>query len=767
MISPRPARATHRLDKRALHGWAPDAVLRGKYRLLQELGRGAHGITYLAEHLFLNHPCVVKVLGHSVPASEGEFSRRLLAEARAGFRVNHPNVVRVLDCDVHEQIWFFVMEYVDGVALSDFSGHARLPWQQAHRLALDALAGLNAIHSAEIIHHDIKPGNLLLDVNQELRIADLGVANAGQDNAQPMGEANAGTLSYAAPELFLAGAAVDRRSDLYSLGATIYELVAGAPPFSRGSMFEMLLHQQNDAPRWPAELASVPAWFQSAVLRMLAPDPNDRFASALEAAVSLTVDPPSSERWRIPTRLESNEARGICVLPLTQRSPDARFDWVGLALTDYLIRTLGKQHGMYVLDSERLQALIAQNPSDAPIAERYGAAAGKLGAGTLLMGDYETGDKSLRVSLRVLHAGSSAPAGVVEAEGPLAELGQVESELLSRLEPKLGLSATQAGRHRRDVPQVVTAQELFARARQVFLKADYSRAIDFAGQALAIEPEYVEALGLVGVCHARRGDYDQAEAHHQQVLKLAEARHEPRLAVEARANLGVMYYFQGDYNRAHQAYARAAEDAASFQFSAEAAQINSNLGFVLYRLERPVEAEQAFRRAIAMHRKYGATVALIGPYNGLGNVLTDQARYEEAREYYRRALALAQEVGDRANIGTSHMHLGRAAALQGRFPEAKMEFALAQNTLEEITFWNGLARLYEFMADMNLRLGQNAEAVRCAERRIELAQQHENHRIEAAAWRQKGHGLEGMDRAAAARAAFQQADAIERGAPPA
>jgi tetratricopeptide (TPR) repeat protein len=134
-------------------------------------------------------------------------------------------------------------------------------------------------------------------------------------------------------------------------------------------------------------------------------------------------------------------------------------------------------------------------------------------------------------------------------------------------------------------------------------------------------------------------------------------------------------------------------------------------------------------------------VALIGPYNGMGHVLREQKRFEEARGYFRRALALAQESDDDVNMGVAYMNLGHCALLQGRLADAKHELVAALNILEQTSFWNGLARVYEYMADLNLRLSNWKQAIRCADKRIELARRHANLQMESSARKQKAEAL--------------------------
>ncbi|RMF82487.1 MAG: tetratricopeptide repeat protein, partial [Planctomycetota bacterium] len=242
---------------------------------------------------------------------------------------------------------------------------------------------------------------------------------------------------------------------------------------------------------------------------------------------------------------------------------------------------------------------------------------------------------------------------------------------------------------------------------------------------------------------------------------LAERLDDRRLEIEVFANRGSMHYFRGDYESAQADLAKAAKRAAALGLQTESALIANNLGFVLMQLGRHADAEREFRRAVETHRENGALISLIGPYNGLGNVLREQQRYQEACDYFRRALSLAQESEDRVNVGVAYLNLGQCALLEGRLADAKHELALALTVLEDTKFWNGLARVYEWMARLNLRVGNVVEAVRCAERRIDLAQRHENRPLEADAWRQKAEALRIAGRIDEAETCLKHATDIE------
>jgi serine/threonine protein kinase/Tfp pilus assembly protein PilF len=729
-----------------LPGVAPGGVLRGKYRLLQRLGEGAHGATYLAQHEFLSHPCAVKLLPPRFGQATEAAIRRLRNEARVGFRVHDPLVVRVLDCDVIHGVWYFVMEYVDGVDLASVLAlKPTLPWQQALRLMSDAAGGLAAIHRVGLLHRDIKPGNLLLGTDGRVRVADLGVAGLAQEQHDWSfldGPKTAGTLAYTAPEVFRPAGRPGPESDLYSLGVTLYHILLGRLPHQGNQVFRQLVDAQCRPAAWPPDApANVPDWLVEVVLRLLAIEPQDRIRSAEELAARL--HPPAHDAVTVAATEASEDLRprGVGVVPFQNDGTTSDDDWLGYAIVNYLSRALAETPGVYVADQDALAGLLRQQEGESQRneVERLLEAGRLVGAGTIVAGRFVRDGTQLAVHAQAIRAEDGRVLPLECVTGALMNLSDIERTLLERLTRALGWERTGLARPHEPGLQ---AREKFVRGKQAFLRGEYEQAIALAEEAGTLQPDFAEAIGFAGVCLARLGRYEEAEKHHRREELLARSRGDARREVEALANLGAMNYFRGDYDAAESQYLRAANVAEPLGLTSEHAQICNNLGFVLFRRGRLVEAQTYFQRAIEAHRAYGGLTSLVGPYNGLGNVLVEQQRYEEARGYYLRALALAREVDDRTSVGTTHMHLGRCAALEGRFADAKHEFTMALNVLEETRFWNGLARAYEYVAEMHLQLGNCEEAARCADKRIELARQHSNVRMEAAAWLQKAQALQ-------------------------
>ncbi len=746
----------------------PGGVLRERYRLIGLLGRGAHGISLLARHEFLNHPCVVKLTPHRAERESEASVRRVRAEARAGFSISHPNVVRVLDCDRVDGLWYFVTEYVPGISLDAVAqARAAMPWRQLLRIAIDSAAGLAAMHDAGLLHRDIKPANLLLGTDGRTRVADLGVAAAFRLAGEGGTRGPAGTPAYLAPEVLAPGPdAASPASDLYAWAASMFHLAAGRPPHESAGVISRLVDAQNRPVEWPAapRMADVPRWFVDTLLQCLQPNSSRRLPFA--TALLERLEEHSEQRGEPPreTSVARLEPGGVAVLAFENAGAPGQDDWIGAALAQMVASNLSQTPELYVADREQLLKA-AGEPAAGGHAPQTLLEAGRLvGAASIVGGRFERTGDTLAVAATLLKTGSEQAESVGQQRGAASDLPKLATALAQQVRSALGLSRaptdTAAGR----AVLSQEAQQAYFAAMKCFIAARYEEAAEQARRALQLDPNFTEPLGFIGACCARLGRYDEAASWHGKLEAIARARNDRRLLTDAWANQGLMYWFKGEYETARDYCTRAADLARDEGRINELAQINNNLGFVLLRLNRLEEAEAAFRQAIETHQAHGALVSLVAPYNGLGGVLLEQERHEESADYYGKALALAQQMGDLAKIGVSHMNLGRVAALGRDFVTAKTEFAAAFHALEQTGFWNGLARWYEYVADMNMQLANYREAVLCAEKRVESARAHSNRAMEAAAWRQKAEALSLDGHAEQAEACRREAEKLAEAA---
>ena len=204
-----------------------------KYRIEELLGVGGFAAVYRATHLLLHSTVALKLLRPDVVARRPGLATQLLQEARFAARIEHPNVVRVLDVTHTAAITYIVMEFIRGPSLARvLADHGRLPEENVARIGLDTIAGLQAGLAQGLIHRDIKPPNILLSDVGVARIVDLGLANPIDDSDHgPLRDSTViGTRGYMSPEQIAAPRAVDFRSDIYSLGVTLREAATGEPP---------------------------------------------------------------------------------------------------------------------------------------------------------------------------------------------------------------------------------------------------------------------------------------------------------------------------------------------------------------------------------------------------------------------------------------------------------------------------------------------------------------------------------------------------------
>ncbi len=252
----------------------------GKYCIRRPLGRGGMGVVYEAEHSVLNTRVAIKILPKARNDVEKSVSR-FLAEARAAAKLNHPNIVRVHDCDVVDDRRFMVMDLVEGTNLGKLvDQHGPLAYAAAIDLIRQSASGLGYAHEQGITHRDVKPHNLLIDREGQLKVADMGLALFEIDSPDRHtldGNAMLGTVDFVAPEQAWDSRKVDRRADMYSLGCTLYFLLTGKPPFSQGTLAQRLAQHQTAQPTpIPQIRADCPAAVWKLCHRMMAKKPQDR-----------------------------------------------------------------------------------------------------------------------------------------------------------------------------------------------------------------------------------------------------------------------------------------------------------------------------------------------------------------------------------------------------------------------------------------------------------------------------------------------------------
>ena len=267
------------------------------YRILDRLGAGGMGVVYKARDTRLNRTVALKVLRPDLVADPAR-KTRFTAEAKAASALNHPNIITIYDIGSDHGTNFIAMEYVSGRTLGELIGRKALPVDECVTYAMQIVEALTAAHRAGIIHRDLKPGNIMIAAHGRLKLLDFGLAKLIVSPSTPEGNENAstrtaaglqsplteegqiiGTVAYMSPEQ-ITGTTVDTKTDIFSFGIVLYEMLTGRRPFGGSTTLETAAEILKNEPKSPRELApGVPSALERIIGHCLRKDPDQRFQS--------------------------------------------------------------------------------------------------------------------------------------------------------------------------------------------------------------------------------------------------------------------------------------------------------------------------------------------------------------------------------------------------------------------------------------------------------------------------------------------------------
>jgi serine/threonine protein kinase len=259
-----------------------------QYKILSELGAGGMGIVYHGVDVMLEREVAIKKL-RSEFSRTPDIAERFRREAKIQARLNHPNIAHLYSFFKDGDSFYIVMEFVDG---TPFSKILPLPWQQALVMFLEILEGLEYAHSLGVLHRDLKPDNIMAGPRGEVKIMDFGIAHVLGSVRQTREQSLVGTLQYICPEL-INSKEIGPRSDIYSLGILLFEIISGQLPFTAENDFALLhQHLEKEPPLLSRVAPDVPPFLDDAIFKAMRKAPEDRFASCREMADFLGAHAP-------------------------------------------------------------------------------------------------------------------------------------------------------------------------------------------------------------------------------------------------------------------------------------------------------------------------------------------------------------------------------------------------------------------------------------------------------------------------------------------
>jgi serine/threonine-protein kinase len=646
------------------------AALADRYRIERELGRGGMATVFLAEDLKHHRRVAIKVLDPEVAATVGP--ERFLREIETVARLSHPHVLPLFDSGAASGLLFYVMPYVEGESLrARLTREKQLPLEDSIRIAREVADALSYAHSHGVIHRDIKPENILLEGGHAV-VADFGIARAV---ATARGEKLTatgivvGTSAYMSPEQAGGSRDLDGRSDVYSLGCVLYEMLSGVPPFA-GATVESVAHQHlNVAPRPITELRpSVPAAVAAALKQALAKAPADRFnpAALFGEALGRAETVPAAavagprQRWVLPlvgsvvvvaivaalwigrggreAPLAPAQTRThVAVLPFQNLSVDGPNAYFAGGLHDELLTQLAKVAALRVISRT---SVLGYAGTAKPLTQ----IAAELGVGSVVEGSVQVVDDRLRVNVQLIDAATDEHLWAERYDRTLDDAFAIQSDVAQHIVTAVGAALTRAEQGRLTAAPTANpeAYRLYLQGREYYarpgeLRENLEIAQQLYERALAIDPDFALAHAALSQVHGLtywlRYDRSAARAARQREEALTALRLAPDLP-QAHMAMGMAHYWgRLDHRRALDEFAIA------LQGLPNDAELWMLIGFVHRRLGNWDDVFAAYEKAVGLHPRSAHLFRDLG-----GNSYQFVRRYAEAVRAYDRALSLAPDL---------------------------------------------------------------------------------------------------------------------------
>jgi len=466
-----------------------EPALAGRYTIARELGRGGMATVFLAHDVRHDRPVALKVVRPEVAAALG--AERFLREIKVTARLNHPHILPLLDSGEAGGCLYYVMPYVEGESLrARLDREQQLPVDEALRITREVADALAYAHSRDVLHRDVKPENILITEGHAL-VADFGIARAitaaGPERLTEAGLA-VGTPAYMSPEQSTGVERLDGRSDLYSLGCVLYEMLAGEPPFTGPTARAIIAKRLADPALGVRRLRdAVPAGVEQALLTALARVPADRFATcaAFVEALAARVEAPARQR-------------SIAVLPFANLSADPENEYFADGITEDVIAHLSKIRTLQVISRTSVMPFKQRQASLREIGST-------LGVATLLEGSVRRAGDRVRIVAQLIDAETDRHLWAETYDRQLTDVFAIQTDVALQIAAALRveLSPDETRRLEREPTRDLEAYQLYLRGRQCYLRFTLEgmrQSIGYFEQAIARDPGY--ALAYVGVAGA-------------------------------------------------------------------------------------------------------------------------------------------------------------------------------------------------------------------------------------------------------------------------
>jgi eukaryotic-like serine/threonine-protein kinase len=645
-------------------------ALAGRYTVERELGRGGMATVYLADDVKHRRQVAIKVLRPELGSLLGP--ERFTREIRIAAGLTHPHILPLFDSGEAGGLLFYVMPYVRGETVRQKLARERqLPVAEAIAIGRQVASALDHAHAHGLVHRDIKPENILLHEGEAM-VTDFGIAlAAGAAPGERLTETGlmVGTPEYMSPEQAAGERTLDPRTDVYSLGCVLYEMLAGEPPYVGSTPQSVLAKRFTDpVPAVRRLRPAVPVAVEQAIMKALARVPADRFASAGALTDALTAT--GGVRPRTPS---------VAVLPFLNLSADPENEFFADGITEDVIAQLSKIRSLKVIGRGSVMRFKSRDQS----LREIGAT---LDVATLLEGSVRRAGSRVRIVSQLVDAETDRHLWAETYDRELTDIFAIQTDVALQIAAalKAELSPEERIRIRKEPTDDVEAYQLYLQAKHCltrWTREGVDRALTYLEHAVARDPEYALAYATIGWSYTELALAVAGSIAPDEAFPLAKA-----------------------------AVARALE------IDSGLAEAHAVLGHLKYACDYDwAGAEAEFKRAIELNPNSGEA------YDFYGLMLSSLERYDEAIEVQRRAHALEPLV-HRMDLVTTFLRAGRydeALRAVTRVLEVEPDLALAHATLGWIHLLTGkpeqgigeLERAVALLPESTLFLAQLGQAL--------------------------------------------------------
>ena len=755
-------------------------VLGGRYEILEIIGKGGMGWVYKARDREIDRLVALKVIRHDL-AKDDIAIKRFRDEIILARKVTHKNVLRIYDIAEAEGIKFISMPYIEGQDLKTvITEKGALGIDETIRIAGQVAHALKCAHEAGVIHRDLKPQNIMIDREGTAYVTDFGIAKSTEAGGLTVTGQIIGTPEYMSPEQ-AEGLEVDRRTDIYSFGLVVYEMLTGQVAFKADSIISTLMKRLREYAEPPSRVnPAVPAWLDNLTMKALERKPDDRYGSVDQILADIESQTVKIKR-RLGRRsiaiaatlaglavivavalvlkpaLVFHKARTyLAILPFENNAGESRLDWLVSGIPDNLTADLAQSKFFRIMSPERLRQMVHDLGADmrevaAPEVTRRLAEAAGLEA--VAFGSFIKSGDEIRITLKVENARNQEILGTDMVKGSEADLLAMIDDLGNRTKRIFNLS-------QKDIDADFGKEAAAQRTKSVKAAAEFAKGLEFSYRgasldaakafeaAISSDPDFAMAYAKAADAYQKLGYDEKAE---QLSLTAVDKLVKFMDRVPPADRTFIMASHAGITNNADEAVESYKEFIAKYPDDPEG---YYKLGVTYASVSEWKGAEENFRKAISLDPKFGPARFELGKVlinldeldralpelqqalkqdqdmgnregeadalNAIGVVYKRKNDFEKALTYYQASTKIKEDLGDKRGLAASLGNIGSIYEIMGKREQALSVLKTSLEIRKEIGDKKGISTALNKIGQIYQSDGRLEEALTNYERSYEL-----------------------------------------------